>query len=209
MPSSIGSSRFPVALRLSRARLTLVTLLVSAAVSGCDDATGPATGFVVTGPVQNNSQAAIPADARVVVVWTVSSGSPDYGYVFGEGVLDRSTGTFRVQFDDPPPAAALNAGVLGVGLVVATTDQSLQDGDVLTDPPTGFVGITAHHAVIFASNRQNAAQLLGWAAAFDDGYSVGVGVQVPGTFDKFEPASPSSAVLIVDDWSNIDIVNWT
>jgi hypothetical protein len=63
--------------------------------------------------------------------------------------------------------------------------------------------------VIFVGNRQNATQLLDWAAAFDDGYSVGVGVVVPGTFDKFEPASPSSAVLIVDDLANIDIVNWT
>src|SRR5688572_17150544 len=131
MPSSIRSSRFPAALLLPRARLTLVTLFVTAAVSGCHDATGPATEFVATGRVQNNSQAAIPADARVVVVWGVSSGTPDYGYVFGEGVLDRNAGTFRVQFDGPPPAAALNAGVLGVGLVVATTDQSLQNGDVL------------------------------------------------------------------------------
>lgn len=209
MPSSIRSSLFPVALLHPRVRLTLVTLLVTAAVSGCDDATGPATGFVVTGAIQNNTQAAIPADARVVVVWTVSSGTPDYGYVFGEGVLDRNAGTFRVQFDGPPPAEALNAGVLGVGLVVATTDQSLQNGDVLTDPPTGFVGITAQHAVIFVSSRQHAMQLLDWAAAFGDGYSVGVGVEVPGTFDKFEPASPSSALLIVDDLANIEVVNWT
>ena len=103
----------------------------------------------------------------------------------------------------------MNAGVIGVGLVVATTDQSLQNGDVLTDPPNGFVGITAQHAVIFLSSRQQATQLINWAAAFGDGYSVGVGVEVPGTFDKFEPASASSALLIVDDWANIEIVNWT
>lgn len=209
MPASIRSNIFSVALLLPRASLTLVALLGTAAVSGCHDSTGPDTGFVVTGPIQNNTQAAIPADARVVVVWTVSSGTPDYGYVFGEGVLDRNAGTFRVQFDGPPPAEALNAGVLGIGLVVATTDHSLQNGDVLTDPPAGFVGITAEHAVIFVSSRQDAMQLLDWAAAFGNGYSVGVGVKVPGTFDKFEPASPSSAVLIVDDLANIEVVNWT
>lgn len=209
MPSSIRSRLSPPALLLPRARLTLVIVLVTAAVSACNDATGPATQFVVTGPIQNNTQAAIPADARVVVVWTVSSGTPDYGYVFGEGTLDRNAGTFRIQFDGPPPAEALNAGVLGVGLVVATTDQSLRNGDFLTDPPTGFVGITAQHAVIFVSSRQDAMQLLDWAAAFGDGYSVGAGVEVPGTFDKFAPVSPSSAVLIVDDFANIELVNWT
>ena len=209
MPSSIRSGLFPRALLLPRARLTLISLLVTAAVSGCHDATGPATEFVVTGPVQNNTQTAIPANARVVVVWVVSAGTPDYGYVFGEGTLDRNAGTYRVQFDGPPPAEALNLGMLGVGLVVATTDQSLQNGDVLTDEIDGFVGITAHHAVIFVSRRQDATQLLDWASAFDNGYSVGVGVEVPGTFDKFVPASPSSAVLIVDDIANIDVVNWT
>ena len=79
MPSSIRSSLLPVALLLPRARLTLISLLITAAVSGCSDATGPATGFVVTGSIQNHTQAAIPADTRVVVVWMVSSGTPDYG----------------------------------------------------------------------------------------------------------------------------------
>ena len=43
-----------------RARLTLASALVAAAVSGCLDGTGPSTGFVVGGRIQNNSGAPIP-----------------------------------------------------------------------------------------------------------------------------------------------------
>jgi hypothetical protein len=190
-----------------RAHLALVTLLV-AAVAACQDGTSPGAGFVVTGHIQNNTQAPIPADARLVAVWGVTSGSPDYAYVFGEGTINRFTGTFHIRFDRPPPTEALNAGVLGVGFVIATTDQSLKDGDVITSTMTGVIGITAQHAVIFVASHE-AVQVPEWVAAFDTGYAVGVGVKVPGTFDKFEPANPLSVLLILDDLANIEIVNWT
>lgn len=193
------------------ARLTLASVLVAAAVSGCSDGTGPSTGFVITGRIQNNTAAPIPADARLLVVWTVSAGSPDYSYVWGEGVIDPLTGTLSVRLDGPPPAAALNNGVLGVGFIVATTDQSMQDGDTLTSSSdmTSVIGLTAQHAVIFINGHPDSLQVPTWAAAFDSGYSLGVGVKVPGTFDKFVPASPSSALLIIDALANIEIVNWT
>ncbi len=195
-----------------RARLTLTAVLVAAAVSGCLDGTSPSTGFVVRGRIQNNTGAPIPADARLVVVWTVSSGSPDYSYVFGEGVIDRMTGTLHVRFDGPPPVAALNNGVLGVGLVVATTDASMKDGDTLTSrsPVTSIIGLTPQHAVIFVNGHPDTTQVPTWATDFDSGYSVGVGVHVPGVvFDKFVPVSPSSALLIIDALANIEVVNWT
>jgi hypothetical protein len=176
------------------------------------DGTGPGTGFVVRGRIQNNTGAPIPAGARLVVVWGVSSGSPDYSYVWGEGVIDRMTGTLHVRFEGPPPAEALNNGMLGVGLVVATTDQSMKDGDTLTShyPLTSIIGLTPQHAVIFVNGHPDTLQVPTWARAFDTGYSVGVGVKVPGSvFDKFVPVSPSSAILIIDALANLEIVNWT
>src|SRR5919106_6127152 len=98
--------------------LTLVTFFVTALAAGCQEGTGPTDGFVVTGRVQNNTQAPIPADVRLVAVWSASSGSEDYGYVFGEGRIDRLTRTFRLQFDQPPPAEALNAGELGIAFII-------------------------------------------------------------------------------------------
>jgi hypothetical protein len=196
----------------TRAHLTLATLLVAAVAPACQDGTGPGTGFVVTGHIQNNTQAPIPVGTRLIAIWGVSSGTPDYGYVFGEGTINRATGTFRIRFDQPPPTAALNAGALGVAFLLATTDQSLKEEDVITGSSgmTHFIGITAQHAVIFVASHQDVVQLPDWAAAFDTGYAVGVGAKVPGeVFDKFLPASPSSTLLIVDDAANIHVVNWT
>ncbi|HEV8398233.1 MAG TPA: hypothetical protein VGQ18_00190 [Gemmatimonadales bacterium] len=191
------------------ARLTLAGVLV--AVSACSEGTGPSTGFVVRGRIQNNTDAPIPADARLVVIWGVTSGSPDYSVVFGEGEIDRMTGTFHVRFEGPPPTEALNNGVMGVGLVVATTDHLLKDGDSLPNRPPTFdiLGVTAQHAVIFLASQPDTLQVPTWATAFDTGYTVGVGVKVPGTFDKFVPVSPSTALLIIDALANIEIVNWT
>jgi hypothetical protein len=188
-----------------RALLSLATVIVTA----CQNTTDPAGSFVVTGHIDNRTQASIPANARLLAVWGVSATSPDYSYVFGEGTIDRLRGTFRIRFDQPPPLKALNQGVLGVAFIIATTDQSVQVGD--SSPQfTGIIGITGQHAVIFVQNRGSVPPGT-WIDAFEDGYSVGVGVKALPTevFDKFAPTSPSSPVLIIDDPANIEIVNWT
>lgn len=193
-----------------RASVFLSVLFSTSITAGCQDGTGPG-GFVVTGHVQNNTQAPIPADARLLAVWGVSSGTPDYSYVFGEGTIDRVLGTFQIRFDQPPPLDALNAGEVGVAFLVATTNQSWTDGDSLgsSSDVSGVIGVTGQHAVIFMRS-DTAAQLCGWCATFGLGYSVGVGVELPDeVFDIFVPASRSSPVLIIDDLANIKIVNWT
>ncbi len=191
--------------------VSMVTVFVSVMAAGCQDGTGTRTGFVVTGHIQNNTQAPIPANARLIAVWGVSAGSPDYSYVFGEGTINRFTGTFRIEFDQPPPVNALNHGVLGVAFLIATTDQSLKDGDSLTGSSSTaqIIGVTGQHAVIFV-DHQDTLYVNTWVPSFPTGYSVGVGVKVPGSvFDKFEPVSRSSPILIIDDLGNIEIVNWT
>jgi hypothetical protein len=193
-----------------RTPLPSAALLLAVALAGCSDSTDSSREFVVTGTIQNNSQEPIPPDARVVVAWGVSSGSPDYSYVFGEGTLDPAAGTFRIQFDQPPPSQALNAGALGVGIILVTTNQSLQNGDDLTTvAATELIGAAGQFGVIFTTTPEQASQYRGWAADFEAGYGVGVGIQVPGDFDRFDPASPSSVVLIIDDLQNIEFVNWT
>jgi len=191
-------------------RLAVAGLVLGAPLAGCGDSSGPSQGFVVTGTIQNNTQTPIPSNARLVVAWVVSSTSPDYTYVFGRGTLDPSAGTFRIRLDQAPPSAALNDGALGVGIIVATTNQSLRDGDDLSSiPETELIGAAGQYGIISVTNPEQAALYRGWAAQFETGYGVGVGVQVPAEFDRFEPASPSSVVLIIDDLQNIAFVNWT
>ena len=195
-----------------RALLLLAAAFVTTVATACQNSTDPAGSFVVTGHVEKRTQAPIPANARLLAVWGVTSGSPDYSYIFGEGTINPLLGTFSIRFDQPPPIKALNRGALGVAFIMATTDQSLQVGDSVGSsyPVTEIIGVTGQYAVIFVQNRDTLTAFT-WVDAFDDGYSVGVGVKALPTevFDKFAPTSRSSAVLIIDDLANIEIVNWT
>ena len=192
----------------ARYRTAVAAALVAAISVGCSDSGGPSEQFVVTGTIQNNSGAPIPANTRLLVAWVVSSGTPDYTYAFGEGTIDPVAGTFRIQLDQPPPAQALNAGGLGVGIIIATTNQAVGDGYDLGRSPLGeLVGAAGRHGIIFLGDQT--IQSPQWATQFNPGYGVGVGVDVENDFDRFEPAAASSVVLIIDDLANIDFVNWT
>jgi len=196
---------------MNRAALVFVAVLVAPIVTACQDSTDPAGSFVVTGHIQNRTGSAIPGSTRILAVWGVTSGSPDYGYVFGEGTINHLFGTFEIRFDQPPPSTALNRGALGVAFIIATTGESLQVGDSIGNSSaySELIGITGQYAVIFLQNRDT-VPLPNWAAAFGDGYSVGVGVKVPNeVFDDFAPTSRSSPILIIDDPANIEVVNWT
>jgi hypothetical protein len=188
-------------------RTAVTSSLLAASAIACGD-DGPSDSFVVTGTIQNNTGSPLPPNTRLLVVWQVSSGTPDYSYVFGKGTVDANAGTFRIQLDQPPPAAALNAGSLGVGVIVATTNQTVDDGGTIDDATLAeVVGAAGRYGVIYVA--PSGAQNPEWATEFDTGYAVGVGVDVVNDFDRFEPADPSSVVLLIDALENIDFVNWT
>ena len=192
----------------SRYHTAVAAAFVAAICLGCSDSGGPTEGFVVTGTIQNNTGAPVPANIRLLVAWVVTSDDPDRSYVFGEGTIDLAAGTFRIQLDDPPPAAALNLGGLGVGIIFATTNQAVGNGfDIGRSPPGQLIGAAGRHGIIFIGDQ--AIQDPQWATQFNSGYGVGVGVDVENDFDRFEPAAASSVVLIIDDLANIDFVNWT
>jgi hypothetical protein len=192
----------------SRYHTAVAAAFVAAISVGCSDSGGPAEGFVVTGTIQNNTGAPVPANIRLLVAWVITSGDPDRSYVFGEGTIDLAAGTFRIQLDDPPPTAALNLGGLGVGIIFATTNQAVGNGfDIGRSPPGQLIGAAGRHGIIFIGDQ--AIQDPQWATQFNSGYGVGVGVDVENDFDRFEPAAASSVVLIIDDLANIDFVNWT
>lgn len=164
--------------------------------------------LTVTGTVTNRTAQPVPADARVVVAWEVSSGSPDYTYVFGEGTVRGDGKTFRLVFDAPPPPEALHSNGLGVGLILLTTDATIGEGTRLeASHVQSIVGAAGQYAVIYVAGGP--AAVGNWAAAFPKGYSVGKGVKRTGTFDAFQPANRTSVEIIVDALENIDFVNWT
>jgi hypothetical protein len=181
-------------------------------LTACSEApTAPNTlPVTVSGTITNRSGAAIPADARPVVLWSSDDGSGDYAYVFGEGTLDRATNRFTITFDHNVPSAALYDGALGVGLVILTSDPNLREGRVPDgyDYATSVIGVTGQHAVIYLDTSPSRYGS-DWPAAFRRGYNVGRGIDLPGAFDGFAPADRSSMELLVDDLANIEVVNWT
>ena len=191
-------------------RILLPLLLSALAMVECsENPTEPNNDlpYTISGTLVDRTSEPVPGSTRVVVAWVVSSGSPDYTYVYGEGALQEQAGTFSLTFDAPPPAAALNSSGLGVGIVLLTTDAELQAGDDLGETTSGIVGAAGEYAVIYLDSDPE--EIGGWPSDFRPGYSVGRDVDLPGTFDGFEPVRPSSIEIIVDDPENIDFVNWT
>jgi len=198
-----------------RLRVSALLASVVLASTACGDSpVGTGEGklpFTVSGPLDNRTAAPVPEGARAVVLWVVSSGSPDYAYVYGAGTVDRATNRFTVTFDAPPPAEALNQpDGLGVGIVLLTTDATLAEGRWPADYDMAkIVGLSGQHAVIYLSGDP-AKEPVAWLRAFRRGFNVGEGITIPGsTFDGFAPVSADAVRLIVDDLDNIDVVNWT
>ncbi|HZI14728.1 MAG TPA: hypothetical protein VE153_30450 [Myxococcus sp.] len=201
---------------LSRAALASLLLLTGA----CDedpsgetpDAGQPDAGsaFTVGGSLTAAAGKQVPASAKLMVLWAVSSGSPDYVYKFGEGT---STGaSFSLQLPQLPPADALNRGELGVGLMLlepgtyALADGRYEDAD---PPFEQALGAAGQYAIIYKAKEQVAGPA--WAERFPVGYSCGKGAPpaTTGGFETFEPVSCASISVTVDDIDNIEFVNWT
>ena len=187
-------------------RLRSLAVLAAPLLLSCsDDPTGVTLPVTVSGHLTGPNAATVPANARVVVLWSVTAGA-DYSYVFGTGTV-ANDGTFSLTFDEEPPAEALNNGRLGVGLVILTTDQALVEGRVPDNYTfADVIGFSEDHSIIFA--RGTTAQI-DWAADFSNGYHVGEVQRSTTTFDSFVRVGLDDLVIVVDDIENLDPPNWT
>jgi hypothetical protein len=162
------------------------------------------TGFMVNGAVVGT---AIPAGAKAVVVWTVSSGSPDYLYKFGEGA--SSTASFTMTLGADPPAAAINAYGIGVG-VIALVNASTQLPDGMVDEnQLTLLGITTGFGILW---KNPAGPGRGpWSGAFPAGYACGRCIRATGGgFDSFEPVACTMVQIeTAPDPDTLDVCNWT
>jgi hypothetical protein len=151
----------------------------------------------------------VPAMAGVEVAWSVSSGSPDYLYVFGAG--PTSGNTFSLSLDKAPPVEALNSYGIGVGIVFlfpasnTVPEGNAGKGDIIF---LNGLGAAGRYAVIY---KAPGATDLSWSGAFAEGYSCGKGAPPPPgqTFEIFTPVDCSEVEVVVDDLQNIMFVNWT
>lgn len=186
---------------------SLAALAAPLLLSCSENSTGIALPVTVSGHLTGPNAGSIPANARVLVLWSVTTGT-DYSSVYGSGTV-ANDGTFTITFNNEVPAAALNSGQLGVGLVILTTDQSLAEGQV----PQGYqfpglIGFSENHSVIFA--RHLIGEIASdWPGDFPPGYSVGEVRRSTTTFDSFVRVGLDDLVIVVDDIENLDPPNWT
>jgi hypothetical protein len=187
---------------------TLALALALPFVASCGDSpTEPQLPITFSGTIQVLNGTTVPANARVLALWGVSAGSPDYSYVYGTGTVN-SNGTFTITFDAEPPAEALNSGELGVALLILTTDQTLAQGKVPANYSfPGLIGMTEDHSVIFTKNLTG-AYAAGWPDRFA-GYGAGEVERSTTGFDTFRSVALDALKIVVDNLNNINPPNWT
>lgn len=187
--------------------LTLLAAFTLAAGCSDDPITSPTLPVTFSGRFEIQNGTTVPANARVLVLWGVSAGTPDYSYVFGSGTVGAN-GAFTITFNANPPTAALNLNQVGVGLVILTTDPSLVEGQL----PAGYafpglLGMSEDHSIIFTQNLS--AELSSeWFGRFN-GYGLGEVERSTTTFDSFRSVARDALRLIVDDRANLRGPNWT
>jgi hypothetical protein len=194
------------------ALLACVTLFAACS----DDTTGPDTNngtglYTISGKLRFDSAVTIPSTARVHVVWNVSSGSPDYAYIFGHGTVNLTTNTFTVVFDKEPPAEALNSYGLGVA-AIALLPNSVPDGKVAHDSASiieaSTLGLAEDYGIIYLSKSPDSIGI-SWVKDFKQGFNTGKGVRKDQGFDEFTPTEPNLIEIVIDAVKNLEWINWT
>ena len=168
----------------------------------------------------------LPEDAKVVLVWGVSTGR-DYGYVHGVGTIDRTNNTFEITLNDKPPLTAVNwfgpgqydtgfgSAVIAVVPSSVIQDQISFNSDAVFD---NFYGTVDYCNLIYFSAdpdfwwQMDPEGCHDWTKAFDAGYEMGRGLPAADgcTFDGFTPISPTGLKLIINsDKDRFTFVNWT
>jgi hypothetical protein len=170
---------------------------------GALPATGGASGAFSFNAVADG---AAPAGGKVVVIWSVSSGSPDYSYSFGSG-SSQGTQVF-VSFSGNPPAEALNSGVLGIGIVaVVESSVVVPEGRLSKDTFGSLAFVSPRHAVVFRG-AYDAGLRSGWDKDFPQGFACGECVDQDAGFDSFRVVD-CSTIKLVPYSKDVKFCNWT
>lgn len=144
----------------------------------------------------------VPA-SKVVLIWEVSSGSPDYAYKLGEAAVTNNA--FTLSLAGPPPTEALNADAFGVGLLALVKDTaSIPDGKIASFPQSEVIGSAPEMAIIY---RKSAGNAPGWVSSFPMGYACGKVNGKQGSFVTFAPVDCNT--LQVDVSQSPEFPNWT
>ena len=174
--------------------------------------------FAMTGSVRFNEP--LPEGARLLVVWDLPFGDEGHLFAYGEGVIDQSDSTFRVEFAGPPIPGAINWEAydtlgFGVGYIMITTDPEAISGRKL---PESFGqsshdthGVISNTAIVYiAGNPEHFDHPKcreQWLRVFRSGFNVGTGFDFG--CEGFTPAPWEEHILIVaPEPGDVVFPNW-
>jgi len=144
-----------------------------------------------------------PATGVTVVLWQVTSGSPDYTWKYGMGT---SSGTmFMVTVGMTPPAEAINSYGVGVGIVgLLPAGTTIPDG-MVTSSQLMTASFSDRYAIIYRAPTANAG-VVPWITPFPEGLSCGRCVDEATGFDTFTPVACPMVQIIHGAQM---VCNWT
>lgn len=186
--------------------------------AGCSGGGDPARGEDTTSRSVKGSVIGtqIPQQAKAVVIWSVSSGSPDYSYKYGEGTFRDAK--FTVSLPGDVPTEAINSYGIGIGVVALVPPGTpIPDGRVsggehdgqATGAELEVLGFTTEYAIIW---KTASARDLSWSSSFPVGMSCGICLPaVEGeVFDSFVPIDCSTVKIeTASDPDELHACNWT
>jgi hypothetical protein len=191
-----------------------VALLVAACSSDEPVPTTPSAPlFELRGSIDNPKGIAIPNTAKLIALWQVYKGSPDYMYAFGFGSVSPDRTSFSFSLDQALPDIASNGEGssptasdyyrLGVAYLILVDDPSnkIPTNMMMSaeGPPEGvrIIGAVNNTGIIYRAGNDSLDGWL-WTQSFPKGYSLGVGIVVDNARDYFAPTSEVSRTLLVD-----------
>jgi hypothetical protein len=210
--------------------VTLLALFTSGLLAACgtENAGGSAaSATAVSVEARLGSAPAAPSEA--LVLWGVSSGQPDYLYLWGRADVEHDS--FKLALRGRPPAQAINSYGLGVGMIViAARSAGLHDGmQSKEDEPSlqQALGASEQQAIIYVDHDQADAYIESmsatttaaereharehWLFDFPEGYSCGTGraARSGETFDAYVPVDCSEVRVRLGDLDTFEFPNWT
>jgi hypothetical protein len=187
----------------------LAVLAIAAAGGGCSKSE-MAHSQTISGPIDREVQG---EGKTAVLIWEVSSGSPDYAYKFGEGTV--ADGRFSITLPSDPPADAINSFGLGIAIVmVLPAGQTMADGKLAADAFNihDMAGVSTRYGVIWRAQTLSLPSTAPedfWPLSFLAGYACGACTPKPdgGSFEGFAPTSCDQVQLTTYDIDQM--CNWT
>lgn len=177
--------------------------------------------YTFSGKYSNPNNIPIPKDAYIALGWSVSAGSPDYLYFYGDSYIDTASKTFTIGFKDELPVDGLNRnktgiGGLGVGMaVLVTTPVKLlgkySDIDFSSSSGNKFYGGLNWSGFIYIGGDSSQITFRSWGKNFKQGFSYAKGAKQPsGGFDYFIPGDSNDMQIVIDTvLENYQYPNWT